>query len=245
MLDVLVSVYSVTQKQSHLDLVRHFDRSWFRDMLSSNNDQLGANAEHSNTELPVVVGLANLSTTLLTPPQSTVYETAVLNFLGWMQTGHEFITGGVSGKSAYPSPIDYNSELFNSPQLLDRQINGTPGHPGQQSGESCCAHNLQKSTTYAFQWTHSCRWADEWEKRFVNCVMAQQHPTTGMFLYNLNLKQASTKGYGTPNDSFWCCYGTGRTAHHHAVSSHTIVVTAPSRPARAGVQVQPTPSFCW
>ena len=213
MLDVLVSVYSITQKQSHLDLVHHFDRRWFRDLLASNNDQLGANAEHSNTELPVVVGLANLATTLLTPPQSTVYTTAVLHFLGWMQTAHEFVTGGVSGKSAYPAPLDYNSELFNSAKLLDRQINGTPGHPGQQCGESCCAHNLQKSTMYAFAWTHSCRWADEFEKRYVNCVMAQQQPTTGQFLYNLNLKQAATKGYGTPWDSFWCCYGTGVDAY--------------------------------
>ena len=212
MLDVLVSVYSLTQKQSHLDLIRHFDRNWFRDMLASNNDQLGQNAEHSNTELPVVVGLANLATTLQ-PPQSTVYATAVLNFLDWMQTSHEFVTGGVSGKSAYASPIDYNSELFNTPQMLDRQINGVPGHPGQQSGESCCAHNLQKSTQYAFQWTHCCRWADEWEKRYVNCVMAQQHPTTGMFLYNLNLKQASSKGYGDAMNSFWCCYGTGVDAY--------------------------------
>ena len=42
---------------------------------------------------------------------------------------HEFITGNVSGKSAYPEPLDYGSELFNSPLLLDRQVNGTAGHP--------------------------------------------------------------------------------------------------------------------
>ena len=214
MLDVLVSLYSVTRSQPHLDLVHHFDRRWFRDMLASNDDQLGRNGEHSNTELPVVVGLANIaSSTLLSPPQSTVYATAVLNFLGWMQTGHEFVTGGVSGKSAYPAPLDYNAELFNSAQLLDRQINGVPGHPGQQSGESCCAHNLQKSSLYAIAWTRSCRWADEFERRFVNCVMAQQHPSSGQFLYNLNLKQASNKQYGTPLDSFWCCYGTGVEAY--------------------------------
>ena len=216
MLDVLVDVYRLTQKAEHLTLLTHFDRPWFRQMLSANDDQLGQNGEHSNTELPVVVGLANLYT--LTG--KAVYQQSVLNFLQWMQTGHEFCTGGVSGKSAYPSPLDYNSELFNTPQLLDRQINSTAGHQGQSSGESCCAHNLQKSTMYGLQWTGDARWGDEWEKRFVNCVMPQQNAQTGMLLYNLNLKQGAQKGFGDKENSFWCCYGTGVEAFAGLANGH-------------------------
>ena len=216
MLDVLVDVYRLTHHPTHLTLLQHFDRPWFRTMLATGDDQLGENGEHCNTELPVVVGLANLYA--LT--QASTYRAAVLNLLGWVQTGHQFVTGGVSGKSAYPAPLDYNSELFHTPQMLDRQINSTPGHQGQASGESCCAHNLQKANVYALAWTGDARWGDEFEKRFVNCVMPQQQPTSGQLLYNLNLKQASQKGYGTPDDSFWCCYGTGVEAYAGLANGH-------------------------
>ena len=62
---------------------------------------------------------------------------------------------------------------------------------------------------YALAWTGDARWGDEFEKRFVNCVLAQQHPVSGMLLYNLNLHQGSRKGFGDPEYSFWCCYGSG------------------------------------
>ena len=77
--------------------------------------------------------------------------------------------------------------------LLDRQSNSTPGHQGQVSSESCCAHNLQKSTIYSLSWTGDARWGDKSEKRFVNSVMAQQRATGGMLLYDLILKQGSQK----------------------------------------------------
>lgn len=209
MLDVLLDLYRITKDQNHLALAKNFDRSWFRDMLENNDDQLGQNAEHSNTELPVVVGLANMYEV----SQDASYKTGVLNFLGWMQFGHEFVTGGVSGKSAYSSPLDYNTELFNSAGLLHRQINSTPGHQGQGSGESCCTHNLNKITKYALAWTGDGHLGDEYEKRFVNAVLSQQHPDSGMLLYNLDLKQGASKGFGSPTNDLWCCYGTGVEAY--------------------------------
>ena len=212
-LDGFIELYRLTANPNHLTLLRHFDRAWFRDMLVSGEDRLAENGEHANADLQPVTGLANMYS--LT--NDLRYRSAVLNFLGWMQTGHEFITGNVSGKSAYPQPLDYGSELFNSPMLLQRQVNSTPGHlpfdnypgAGPGSGESCCAHNLNKSTMYALAWTGDARWGDEFEKRFVNCVLAQQHPTTGMLLYNLSLHQGCQKGFGDREYSFWCCYGSG------------------------------------
>ena len=117
-------------------------------MLVSGEDRLGENAEHANADLQPVTGVANL----FSLTGDLRYRSAVLNFLDWMQSGHEFVTGNVSGKSAYPQPLDYGSELFNNPMLLDRQVNSTPGHlpfdnypgAGPGSGESCCAPQPQQ-----------------------------------------------------------------------------------------------------
>jgi DUF1680 family protein len=209
MLDCLFTLYRITRDDQHLHLAKKFDRPWFRQMLASDNDQLGENAEHSNTEIPNVLGFANEYEVT----KDETYRTAVLNFLDWMQYGHEFATGGVSGKSAYPAPLDYNSELFNNRYLLNRQINGTSGHHDQRCGESCCSHNLNWVTAHALSWTADARWADEYEKRYVNAVLAQQNPDTGMFIYNLNLKQGAVKEFGSPENDFWCCYGTGVEAY--------------------------------
>ena len=175
MLDVLLNLYRITQNPDHLSLARKFDRAWFRAMLLGNTDQLGQNAEHSNTEIPNAIGLANLYEV----SQDAACKTGALKFLSWVYHGHQFVTGGVSGKSAYPSPLDYNSELFNSPSLLHRQINSTPGHQGQSCGESCCSHNLNRLTRYALSWTGDAHWGDEFERRFVNSVLAQQNPDSG------------------------------------------------------------------
>jgi len=211
MADILINLFRITGDPSHLNLAGKFDRSWFRQMLAEDRDELGQNAEHCNTEIPCVIGLANrydLTADL-------VDRTASLNFLDWMQYGHEFADGTVSGISAYPPPLDYGGELFMNRYLLNRQINGTAGHPGHVMGESCGSHNLNKLTARAFAWTGSARWGDQYEKRFVNAVLSQQHPETGMLIYNLNLKQGSTKDFGTPEDTFWCCYGTGVEAYAH------------------------------
>lgn len=208
MQDALLKLYSITGDPAHLALANKFNRPWFTDMLASNEDNLGRNAEHSNSEVPAVVGLArNYAVT-----GNTTSKTAALHFLTWMAEGHEFSTGSISGKSAYPEPLDYGGELFNYPNNINYQVNSSPGHPYHNSGESCCSHNLNKLSDYAFSWTGDERWAGEYEKRFVNAVMAQQNPDDGMFIYNLNLKQGAQKEFGTPDNTFWCCYGSGTEA---------------------------------
>lgn len=209
MQDVLLKLYAITKKPAHLQLANKFSRQWFTEMLAGNEDELGRNAEHSNTEVPIVQGLANMYETT----GNAVYKTATLNFLTWMREGHEFSTGSISGKSAYPAPLDYGGELFNYPNNINYQVNSSPGHPDHASGESCCSHNLNKLTELAFCWTGDERWAEEYEKRFVNAVMAQQNPNTGMFIYNLNLKQGAVKEFGDEENAFWCCYGSGTEAY--------------------------------
>ena len=129
-LDVCIDVYRLTKKDSHLTLARHFDRPWFRDMLASGDDQLGQNGEHSNTELPVVVGLANLYSNL---GQSDIYRQAVVNFLDWMQTGHEFCTGRSQRQVGLPLPAGLQQRAVqHSPAAgpADQQHSG-PWRPGQ------------------------------------------------------------------------------------------------------------------
>ena len=122
----------------------------------------------------------------------------------------------VSGRSAFP---DYQSELYNYPKRVFFHIMDTPARKNISSGESCCAHNLNRVCRRLIEVEPEVWLMDAWERRFVNAVLAQQNPDTGMFIYNLNLKENAYKMWGYPDKSFWCCYGTGAEAF---ASSHAV-----------------------
>ena len=200
--DILIKLYVITKDEEILNLSKVFDRKWFRDMLIEDRDELAVNMEHANSEIPCVSGMA----TYYEMFGDENYKDGVLNFLKWMKEGHTFPTGGASGASGYP---DYGAELFNYPNIFFDHVTTNKGYPNYESGESCCSHNINKIGDDAFSWTLNPQIGHEFEKRFVNVVLGQQHPDTGMFIYFQDLKQGSRKKWGTPDDSFWCCYCSG------------------------------------
>ena len=50
---------------------------------------------------------------------------------------------------------------------------------------------------------------DYYERTHLNHIMAHQHPETGMFVYFMPLSAGARRTYSTPEDSFWCCVGSG------------------------------------
>ncbi|HEY1489398.1 MAG TPA: beta-L-arabinofuranosidase domain-containing protein, partial [Verrucomicrobiae bacterium] len=44
-------------------------------------------------------------------------------------------------------------------------------------------------------------------------ILASQDPEQGMFVYLMSLKPGHFKTYSTPENSFWCCVGTGMENH--------------------------------
>lgn len=204
--EVLLHLYQVTKDKKHLTLAQKFDRRSFREALINDIDEMAHHMQHANSEIPCVSGMGAYYE--LSGDES--YKQGVLNFMDWMKEGHTFSTGGTSGPSVYP---DYGGEFFNYPNLMYGHVTFTNPERHKDAGESCCAHNLNKISDQIFIWTKEASIADEYEKRFVNCVLPQQNDETGMFLYNLNLHQGAVKKFGNPEDSFWCCYCSGIEAY--------------------------------
>jgi hypothetical protein len=50
---------------------------------------------------------------------------------------------------------------------------------------------------------------DFYERGLFNHILASQDPATGMVTYYVALKPGAWRSYSTPEDSFWCCVGTG------------------------------------
>ena len=79
--------------------------------------------------------------------------------------------------------------------------------------ETCNTYNMLKLTRELFALEPDAAKMDFYERGLYNHILASQDPETGMFVYFMSLKPGHFKTYSTPEDSFWCCVGTGMENH--------------------------------
>src|ERR1051325_7346249 len=72
---------------------------------------------------------------------------------------------------------------------------------------------MLKLTRHLFCWNPKAEYADYYERALYNHILASQNPETGMMCYYVPLRSGSRRDFNSPNDSFWCCTGTGVENH--------------------------------
>ena len=72
---------------------------------------------------------------------------------------------------------------------------------------------MLKLTRHLFSWDPNAEYADYYERALYNHILASQNPTTGMMVYSCSVCPGAVKNYCTPENSFWCCTGTGIENH--------------------------------
>ena len=185
MSEVLHNLYSVTGDPEHLELAHTFDRAGFLGPLALEHDNLSR--LHANTHIPEVIGAARHWE--LTGDER--YRTAALFFWDRVVNKRSYATGGSNQAEHWPDPRKLAKTL------------------AAQNQESCTTYNMLKLTRQLLEWTGDPKYADFYERAYLNGILGTQHSETGMLIYFLPLATGHTKTYGTPYDSFWCCYGTG------------------------------------
>ena len=72
---------------------------------------------------------------------------------------------------------------------------------------------MLKLTRHLFSWDAAAKYADFYERALYNHILASQDPRTGMMAYHIPVYGGWFMPYNTPNDSAWCCTGTGFENH--------------------------------
>lgn len=85
------------------------------------------------------------------------------------------------------------------------QLKGTLGWT---NAECCVAYNLMKLDRLVFGWAADTRWMDEYERSLFNCRLGTQN-ADGLKQYFFPLATGYWRAYNSPEESFWCCTGTG------------------------------------
>ncbi len=188
--EVLSNLYAITGKPEYLQTARRFDERHYTVPLAKAEDKL--KGEHVNSFIPNVIGAAR---EYEMTGDST--QRGIASFFWNEVTGaRSFVTGGTSDNEAWESdPYKISEEL------------------GANAHESCCTYNMLKLTRHLFSWEGAAKYADFYERALWNGILPTQNPDDGMMMYYVPMKSGMFKTFMSPDDSFWCCTGTGMENH--------------------------------
>lgn len=184
--EVLYNLSAVTGDTQWAHLAHRFDHERIFAPLAEGRDEL--KGLHVNTTIPKIIGAARRYEVV-----GDARYHAVADYFWREVTGHRaYCTGGTSNGEDWGA----------APDVLSTQLSG-------YTQECCTTYNMLKLTRHVFGWTADPRCADFYERALFNGILGTQHPSDGMTLYYVPLASGYWKLFGHPNESFWCCNGTG------------------------------------
>jgi len=184
MMETWADLYSATGEENHKRLIYRYDRRRFFDRLLNGEDVL--TNKHANTQIPEILGAAR------------AYE--VTGDERYRKVVEAFWACAVTDRGYLCTGAGDNGELWMPGGEMAARLG-----VGQ---EHCCNYNMMRLSQCLLRWTGNPAFADYWERRFFNGVLAQQHDETGMISYFLGLGAGSKKTWGSETKHFWCCHGT-------------------------------------
>ncbi|HYC99483.1 glycoside hydrolase family 127 protein [Brevundimonas sp.] len=187
--DAFAGTYALTGDQRWLDVARRLRHRAVLDPLAGGRDELAG--LHANTQIPKVIGLARLHE--LTGDEAEA-RTARF-FHKTVVERHSYVIGGNS-----------EGEHFRRPGEIARHVSET-------TCEACNTYNMLKLTRHLYGWEPDAALFDYYERAQLNHIMAHQRPGDGRFAYFMPLSTGARRSFSTPEDSFWCCVGSGMESH--------------------------------
>lgn len=187
--DSYAETYALTGNRRYLKLAQRIrDRKVLDPITAGQNILPGL---HANTQIPKIIGLARLYELTGEPRHAEAARFVHKTVFGH----HTYVIGGNSEREHFGPP-----DVL-SPYITDRTC------------EACNSYNMLKLTRHLYAWEPDARYFDTFERVHLNHIMAHQHPKTGMFVYFMPLTSGARRTYSTPDDSFWCCVGSGLESH--------------------------------
>ena len=187
--EVLANLYAISGNPDHLRLAKDFNHEAIFEPLAHGQDQL--DGKHANTQIPKITGAVRqfelTGDKSLLAVATTFWRAVALN--------RSYAIGGHSDSEHFFPIADFAQHL--SPVTC----------------ETCNTYNMLKLTRHLFAIEPSAELMDFYERALYNQILGSIEPQKGMVTYFVSLKPGHFKVYSTPDNSFWCCTGTGMENH--------------------------------
>jgi uncharacterized protein len=183
--EVLVNLAAATKKDRYIEAAQVFEQPSFLDPLAARRDEL--EGLHANTHVPKIIGAARMYEVT----GDRRYREIAEYFLAEVLDARSYVIGNTSQDEHWKSPAGH----------LEGTLVWT-------NAECCVAYNLMKLQRHVFGWTADARWMDAYERALFNCRLGTQN-AQGLKQYFFPLAAGYWRAYGSPDESFWCCTGSG------------------------------------
>ncbi|MXP26568.1 glycosyl hydrolase [Altererythrobacter indicus] len=190
MSEVFADLYDMTGNADYKTVAERFAQKAIMKPLAQGHDYL--DGLHANTQLPKIIGYHRVWEMTGKPE----YRDASLFFWRTVALTRSFATGGHGDNEHFFPMADFADHVFSA-----------------KGSETCCQHNMLKLTRGLFQHDPQAAYMDYYERTLYNGILASQDPDSGMATYFQGARPGYMKLYHTPEDSFWCCTGTGMENH--------------------------------
>ena len=165
-----------------------FQKKSFLNPLAARRDEL--RGLHVNTHIPQVMAAArryDLSGDMR-------FHDVADYFFDEVSQARSYVTGGTSNAEAWLAP----------PRRLATELKLSPN-----TAECCCAYNMLKLARHLYGWSPNPGYFDYYEHLLLNHRIGTIRPKSGYTQYYLSLTPGVWKTFGTEDQTFWCCTGSG------------------------------------
>lgn len=188
--EVYADLYFMTGNADYLTAARRFSHKAILEPLAAGHDYL--DGLHANTQVPKIVGFQRV----YEATGDARYRDAAAFFWKTVALTRTFATGGIGDNEHFFPMADFARHVFSA-----------------KGSETCCQYSMLKLTRALFMHDPRTDYADYYERTLYNGILASQDPDSGMATYFQGARPGYMKLYHTPEDSFWCCTGTGMENH--------------------------------
>jgi uncharacterized protein len=189
MSEVIADIYAITGDKKYLELARRFSHTNVIYPTAAGEDVLYA--RHANDQIPKFTGASRIYELA----GDKVMKQAAFHFWDIVISDH---TNVIGGNGLY--------ERFGKPSEPTKRL-------GYSSSETCNTYNMLKLTKRLYSLTGDPKYMDYFERALYNNILSSQEPETGSVSYFTSLAPGMFRYYSTPENSFWCCVGTGMENH--------------------------------
>ena len=197
--EIFADVAAITGNQKYMQLARRFSHQDILNTLLKKQDAL--TGLHANTQIPKVIGFMRVAEV----GADTTWRDAAQFFWSTV-TGNRTVSIGGNSVREHFHPVQDFSSMIES----------------REGPETCNSYNMLKLTKQLFLSSPTSGYMDYYERTLYNHILSSQHPTGG-FVYFTPMRPRHYRVYSKPEESFWCCVGSGlenHTQYGEAIYAH-------------------------
>ena len=188
--EVFADAAEITGDKKYLVLAKRLSHRKILNPLLHEKDSL--TGLHANTQIPKVIGFKKIAD--MTDEKS--WSDAADFFWNSVVENRSVSIGGNSVREHFHPTTDFSSMIESN-----------------QGPETCNTFNMLRLTKALYLTKPDVAYIDYYERATYNHILSSQHPVRGGFVYFTPMRPRHYRVYSSPQESFWCCVGSGIENH--------------------------------